>query len=138
MEQSRAYVRHIRMPCQVGSVQVFSLLSSATLIPNQKGNRKTIDQEHEKGIKEAREVMTTVPRLVQRIAGKFIPLEKLAARKAQKYTAQAGLLLLPVFELGYVSTRAVRRAHQCHTSANRGRSRVEALPGEGRGVHAGV
>jgi hypothetical protein len=46
--------------------------------------------------------MATVPGLMQRIAGKSIPMEKFAARKAQKYAAQGGRLLLPVFELGYV------------------------------------
>jgi hypothetical protein len=35
--------------------------------------------------------------------GKSIPVEKLAAREARKYAIQGGKLLLPVFELGYVS-----------------------------------
>ena len=47
--------------------------------------------------------MATVPGLMQRIAGKSIPMEKFAARKAQKYAAQGGRLLLPVFEFGYFS-----------------------------------
>jgi len=46
--------------------------------------------------------MATVPGLMQRIAGKSIPMEKFAARKAQKYAAQGGRLLLPAFEVGYV------------------------------------
>jgi len=79
-----------------------SASSSATSIPNEKVNKKTVDQEREERNKEAKETMATVPGLMQRIAGKSIPMEKFAARKAQKYAAQGGRLLLPVFELGYV------------------------------------
>ena len=76
--------------------------SSATSTPKRQMSRKTLDQEQEERNKEAKEIMATVPGLMQRIAGKSIPMEKFAARKAQKYAAQSGRLLLPVFELGYV------------------------------------
>lgn len=79
-----------------------SASSSATSIPNQKADRKTVDQVREERNKEAKEMMATLPGLMQRIAGKSIPMEKFAARKAQKYAAQGGRLLLPVFEFGYV------------------------------------
>ena len=76
--------------------------SSATSTPKRQPSRKALDQEQEERNKEAKEIMATVPGLMQRIAGKSIPMEKFAARKAQKYAAQGGRLLLPVFELGYV------------------------------------
>ncbi len=79
-----------------------SASSSATSIPNQKANMKTVGQVRDERNKEAKEMMATVPGLMQRIAGKSIPMEKFAARKAQKYAAQGGRLLLPTFELGYV------------------------------------
>lgn len=44
----------------------------------------------------------TISRLIQRIVGKSIPMEKFSARKVKKYTAQGGRLLLFVFELGCV------------------------------------
>jgi len=75
-----------------------SASSSGTSTPA----RRTLDQEREERDREAKAVMATVPGLMQRIAGKSIPMEKFAARKALKYAAQGGRLLLPVFELGYV------------------------------------
>ena len=44
---------------------------------------------------EGLKLMTEVPKLRQRIAGKSIPLEKFVARKARKCEAQGGRLLLP-------------------------------------------
>ncbi|KAH7911470.1 hypothetical protein BJ138DRAFT_1172533 [Hygrophoropsis aurantiaca] len=52
--------------------------------------------------KEASKLMSKVPGLRQRIAGKSIPLEKFVARKARKYQEQAGRLALPALELAYV------------------------------------
>jgi hypothetical protein len=105
---SKAVYTYAASTCLVELVQSesppsTSASSSATSIPNQKVNRKkTVDQEREERNKEAKEMMATVPGLMQRIAGKSIPMEKFAARKAQKYAAQGGRLLLPSFELGYV------------------------------------
>jgi hypothetical protein len=78
-----------------------SASSSATSTPNGKASQKTLDHEREERDKEAKELMATVPGLLQRIAGKSIPMEKFAARKAQKFAAQGGRLLLPAFEFGY-------------------------------------
>ncbi|KAF9236545.1 hypothetical protein BU15DRAFT_49888 [Melanogaster broomeanus] len=50
----------------------------------------------------AARLMEKVSGLRQRIAGKSIPLEKFAARKARKYLAQKNRLLLPALELAYV------------------------------------
>ncbi|PFH45834.1 hypothetical protein AMATHDRAFT_157688, partial [Amanita thiersii Skay4041] len=52
--------------------------------------------------REAGKVMARVPGLRQKIAGKSIPLEKFVARKARKYAAQGGRLMLPALELGYL------------------------------------
>jgi hypothetical protein len=51
---------------------------------------------------EGLRLMTEVPKLRQRIAGKSIPLEKFVARKARKCEAQAGRLVLPALELAYI------------------------------------
>lgn len=51
---------------------------------------------------EGLRLMTEVPKLRQRIAGKSIPLEKLVARKARKCEAQGGRLVLPALELAYM------------------------------------
>ena len=104
---SKAVYTYAAATCLVELVQYepshsTSASSSATSIPNQKANRKKADQEREKRHKEAKEMMATVPGLMQRIAGKSIPMEKFGARKAQKYAAQGDRLLLPVFEFGYV------------------------------------
>jgi Protein of unknown function (DUF3808) len=58
---------------------------------------------------EGLRLMTEVPKLRQRIAGKSIPLEKFVARKARKCEAQAGRLVLPALELVYI-LHAVSRA----------------------------
>lgn len=47
-------------------------------------------------------MMVDVPSLMQRIAGKSIPLEKYVAKRAMKYVTQGGRLLLPGIELAYV------------------------------------
>jgi hypothetical protein len=51
---------------------------------------------------EGLKLMTEVPKLRQRIAGKSIPLEKFVARKARKCEAQGGRLELPGLELAYI------------------------------------
>jgi hypothetical protein len=58
---------------------------------------------------EGLKLMTEVPKLRQRIAGKSIPLEKFVARKARKCEAQGGRLVLPALELTYI-LHAVSRA----------------------------
>lgn len=51
--------------------------------------------------KEAARLISKTPDLMQRIAGKSIPLEKFAARKAKKFQEQ-GRLLLPALEFSYI------------------------------------
>jgi hypothetical protein len=46
--------------------------------------------------------MKRVPDLMQRIAGKSIPLEKFVARRARKFVSQGNRLTLPGVELAYV------------------------------------
>lgn len=46
--------------------------------------------------------MAQVPDLMQRIAGKSIPLEKFVARRARKFVQQGNRLVLPGIELAYV------------------------------------
>jgi tetratricopeptide (TPR) repeat protein len=58
---------------------------------------------------EGLRLMTEVPKLRQRIAGKSIPLEKFVARKSRKCEAQGGRLVLPALELAYI-LHAVSRA----------------------------
>lgn len=47
-------------------------------------------------------IMQKVPGLMQRIAGKSIPLEKFMARKAKKFIAQGNRLCVPLLEQAYV------------------------------------
>jgi len=63
------------------------------------------EENWEEGLK----LMTQVPKLRQRIAGKSIPLEKFVARKARKCEAQGGRLFLPALELAYIF-QAIARA----------------------------
>lgn len=51
--------------------------------------------------KEAAALLNKVPGLMQRIAGKSIPMEKFVARKAHKFNTQ-GRLLLPAIEFSYI------------------------------------
>lgn len=55
----------------------------------------------EKNIEEAQRLFNEVPSLMQRIAGRSIPLEKYAARKARKFEKQGQRLLLPNLEMAY-------------------------------------
>lgn len=58
---------------------------------------------------EAKELMERVPSMTQRIAGKSIPLEKFAARKARKMT-RYGYLFHPAMEFAYLT--------HCYTSSS--------------------
>lgn len=51
---------------------------------------------------DQRELMAAVPGLKQRIAGKSLPMEKFAIRKAERWTKQGGRLTLPGLELVYL------------------------------------
>lgn len=51
---------------------------------------------------QANDIMKRVPDLMQRIAGKSIPLEKFVARRARKFVSQGNRLALPGVELAYV------------------------------------
>ncbi|GAA5939896.1 hypothetical protein JCM1841_000520 [Sporobolomyces salmonicolor] len=51
---------------------------------------------------KANEIIKHVPDLMQRIAGKSIPLEKFVARRARKFVVQGNRLTLPGVELAYV------------------------------------
>ncbi|KAH8108408.1 hypothetical protein DFH11DRAFT_1747789 [Phellopilus nigrolimitatus] len=53
-------------------------------------------------IKEASAFLEKLPSLLQRVAGKSIPMEKFVARKARKFKKQNGRLALPALEYGYV------------------------------------
>lgn len=50
----------------------------------------------------ALELVSSIPKLTKKIAGKSLPIEKLAARKARKFLAQGNRLFLPAMELAYV------------------------------------
>jgi tetratricopeptide (TPR) repeat protein len=52
--------------------------------------------------KHVTELVTQIPKLVKKIAGKSLPIEKFIARKARKYTSQDNRLFLPAMELAYV------------------------------------
>ncbi|XP_030379809.1 tetratricopeptide repeat protein 39B-like [Scaptodrosophila lebanonensis] len=53
-------------------------------------------------IGEIEGLMRDVPTCRQRIAGKSLPMEKFMAKRAARYTAQNGKLILPVIELMYL------------------------------------
>jgi hypothetical protein len=52
--------------------------------------------------KEAIRLMDEIPSLTKKIAGKSLPIEKLASRKARKFHSQNHRLFLPAMELAYV------------------------------------
>jgi len=58
--------------------------------------------EQEGSNDEAIQIIRTVPSLMQRIAGKSIPLEKFVARRAKKFIDQGNRLTCPGIELAYV------------------------------------
>lgn len=47
-------------------------------------------------------LIESLPKLTKKIAGKSLPIEKLASRKGRKYLAQGNMLFLPAMELAYV------------------------------------
>ncbi|BGP12355.1 hypothetical protein JCM10213v2_000271 [Rhodosporidiobolus nylandii] len=51
---------------------------------------------------EVADTMRLVPDLLQRVAGKSIPIEKFVARRARKFASQSDRLLLPGLELAYI------------------------------------
>jgi hypothetical protein len=51
---------------------------------------------------EAVALIESLPKLTKKIAGKSLPIEKLANRKGRKYLAQGHMLFLPAMELAYV------------------------------------
>ncbi|KDQ49454.1 hypothetical protein JAAARDRAFT_42869 [Jaapia argillacea MUCL 33604] len=51
---------------------------------------------------EAAKLFEKIPTLRQRIAGKSIPLEKFADRKARKFKSQSNRLILPALEFAYL------------------------------------
>ncbi|GAA5867941.1 hypothetical protein JCM3774_004731 [Rhodotorula dairenensis] len=59
---------------------------------------------YEQGIEAQKvtDLMHEVPRLLQKIAGKSIPLEKFVSRRARKFVAQGNRLLLAGLDLAYV------------------------------------
>ncbi|BGP28476.1 hypothetical protein JCM10296v2_000211 [Rhodotorula toruloides] len=59
---------------------------------------------YEEGVEtpKVNSTMAQVPDLMQRIAGKSIPLEKFVARRARKFVRQGNRLVLPGIELAYV------------------------------------
>ena len=59
-------------------------------------------------MEEATTLMEKVPSLLQRIAGKSIPMEKLISRKARKFKSQGHRLVLPLLELGYLFLAVAR------------------------------
>lgn len=53
-------------------------------------------------LEEQRELMKNVPKWKQRIAGKSLPMEKFAVRKADRFLTQGNFLVVPALELIYV------------------------------------
>ena len=51
---------------------------------------------------ELQQLIADIPGLKQRIAGKSLPMEKFAIRKAERWSAQGGRLTLPGLELVYL------------------------------------
>ncbi|KAJ2921771.1 hypothetical protein H1R20_g15320, partial [Candolleomyces eurysporus] len=70
--------------------------------PEKKGEDKEREKKRKQLRDEAASLMKKVPDLRQRIAGKSIPLEKLVARKARKFTSQKNHLTLGALELSYI------------------------------------
>lgn len=53
-------------------------------------------------VEQAKILMAQVPTLMKKIAGKSLPIEKLASRKTRKFESQNHTLFLPAVELAYV------------------------------------
>ncbi|KIY66759.1 hypothetical protein CYLTODRAFT_398199 [Cylindrobasidium torrendii FP15055 ss-10] len=59
-------------------------------------------QGNASGHEEAKELFKQVPGMLQKIAGKSIPMEKFVSRRARKFMDQGCRLVLPALELGYL------------------------------------
>ncbi|WVO12808.1 hypothetical protein L204_100416 [Cryptococcus depauperatus] len=57
---------------------------------------------YDASFEEANKLMLQLPTLTKKIAGKSLPIEKFAARKARKFQSQNSQLFLPAIELAYV------------------------------------
>ncbi|WVQ78032.1 hypothetical protein IAT38_000113 [Cryptococcus sp. DSM 104549] len=60
------------------------------------------DGDPDAQIEEAAKLMQQIPKLTKKIAGKSLPIEKLAGRKSRKFASQGDRLFLPALELAYV------------------------------------
>ena len=60
------------------------------------------DDVSDETIEHVKYLMGEVPKLKQRVAGKSIPIEKFAVRKAERFFNQGNRLTLPAYELVYV------------------------------------
>jgi len=56
----------------------------------------------ESNIEEAAATLQEIPKLVHKVAGKSIPIEKFVARKARKFEMQGRRLFMPALEFGYL------------------------------------
>jgi len=93
LAQSQTLLAHSRWsPC------LYSYLVAAHLIMIQDSGASLTPEEEE----ELPRLMAAIPGLKQRIAGKSLPMEKYAIRKAERWTAQGGRLTLPGLELVYL------------------------------------
>ena len=77
---------------------LYSYLVAAHLIMLQTSGSGLSQEEEE----ELSRLMASIPGLKQRIAGKSLPMEKYAIRKAERWTAQGRRLTLPGLELVYL------------------------------------
>ena len=77
---------------------LYSYLVAAHLIMVQSSGASLTQEEEE----ELPRLIAAIPGLKQRIAGKSLPMEKYAIRKAERWTAQGGRLTLPGLELVYL------------------------------------
>ena len=77
---------------------LYSYLVAAHLIMLQTSGPGLSQEEEE----ELSRLMASIPGLKQRIAGKSLPMEKYAIRKAERWTAQGRRLTLPGLELVYL------------------------------------
>ncbi|OXG93214.1 hypothetical protein C345_00850 [Cryptococcus neoformans A2-102-5] len=60
------------------------------------------DGDQDAKMSEADKLMQQIPKLTKKIAGKSLPIEKFASRKARKFSSQSSRLFLPALELAYV------------------------------------
>ncbi|KAG1703674.1 Tetratricopeptide repeat protein 39B [Nymphon striatum] len=75
---------------------------SKAMYTYQKASFLCMQANYKKDIEEIKSLLSQVPGLKQRIAGKSLPIEKFAAKKSQRFFAQDNMLILPALELLYV------------------------------------